>query len=633
MEVKDIKNPKFLKDLDYNELESLSKDIRTFLIENVSKTGGHLSSNLGVVELTMALHRNFNLPKDKIIFDVGHQAYVHKILTGRAKEFITLRQFNGLSGFQKREESKYDNYEAGHSSTSLSAALGFALARDKKREKNHVVAVIGDGSIGNGLSYEALNHIGDTNTRLIVILNDNEMSISKNVGALHNTLDKIRSTSKYHKTMQDTKSVLNKSVFLGKYLYKGVKYLKESFKKIYMKEGYLFEELGLNYYGPINGHDFKELDKYLEMAKNETQPVLLHVITKKGKGYRYAEEDKVGLWHGVGPFDIETGKFKAKNDGKISWSDIITKHLINLAKKDKKIMVITPAMANGSKLNHFKELYPERFIDVGIAEEHALVLANAISLEGEKPFVSIYSTFLQRGYDEIAQDIARMQGHVVIGIDRAGIVGEDGETHQGIYDIALLNNIPNLVIMAPSDEAMAGDMLYTAFKVKGPVAIRYSKDRIEEQESLYHSLELGKWEVSGYPEKVINDGYIISYGDFYNRALEIRDELKKKNIYLKVVNAMFIKPMDYVVLKEIVKQKKPVFVYEEVTSIGSLGSEIAKYLLECEFKSVFYDYAIKDEFIKQVKKEEVIKFLKLDNGSIIKDIEKRLNNANRSKNS
>lgn len=633
MDVKDIKNPKFLKDLGYKELESLSKDIRTFLIENVSKTGGHLSSNLGVVELTMALHRNFNLPKDKIIFDVGHQAYVHKILTGRAKEFMTLRQFNGLSGFQKREESKYDNYEAGHSSTSLSAALGFALARDKKGEKNHVVAVIGDGSIGNGLSYEALNHIGDTNTRLIVILNDNEMSISKNVGALHNTLDKIRSTSKYHKTMQDTKSVLNKSAFLGKYLYKGVKYLKESFKKIYMKEGYLFEELGLNYYGPINGHDFKELDKYLEMAKNETQPVLLHVITKKGKGYKYAEEDKVGLWHGVGPFDIETGKFKAKNDGKISWSDIITKHLINLAKKDKKIMAITPAMANGSKLNRFKELYPERFIDVGIAEEHALVLANAISLEGEKPFVSIYSTFLQRGYDEIAQDIARMQGHVVIGIDRAGIVGEDGETHQGIYDIALLNNIPNMVIMAPSDGAMAGDMLYTAFKVKGPVAIRYSKDRIEEQESFYHLLELGKWEVSGYPEKVINDGYIISYGDFYKRALEIRDKLKKKNIYLKVVNAMFIKPMDYEVLKEIVKQKKPVFVYEEVTSIGSLGSEIAKYLLECEFKSIFYDYAIKDEFIKQGKKEEVIKFLKLDNGSIIKDIEKRLNNANRSKNS
>lgn len=633
MDVKDIKNPKFLKDLGYKELESLSKDIRTFLIENVSKTGGHLSSNLGVVELTMALHRNFNLPKDKIIFDVGHQAYVHKILTGRAKEFVTLRQFNGLSGFQKREESKYDNYEAGHSSTSLSAALGFALARDKKGENNHVVAVIGDGSIGNGLSYEALNHIGDTNTRLIVILNDNEMSISKNVGALHNTLDKIRSTSKYHKTMQDTKSVLNKSAFLGKYLYKGVKYLKESFKKIYMKEGYLFEELGLNYYGPINGHDFKELDKYLEMAKNETQPVLLHVITKKGKGYKYAEEDKVGLWHGVGPFDIETGKFKAKNDGKISWSDIITKHLINLAKKDKKIMAITPAMANGSKLNHFKELYPERFIDVGIAEEHALVLANAISLEGEKPFVSIYSTFLQRGYDEIAQDIARMQGHVVIGIDRAGIVGEDGETHQGIYDIALLNNIPNMVIMAPSDGAMAGDMLYTAFKVKGPVAIRYSKDRIKEQESFYHLLELGKWEVSGYPEKIINDGYIISYGDFYKRALEIRDDLKKKNIYLKVVNAMFIKPMDYGVLKEIVKQKKPVFVYEEVTSIGSLGSEIAKYLLECEFRSIFYDYAIKDEFIKQGKKEEVIKFLKLDNGSIIKDIEKRLNNANRSKNS
>lgn len=624
MEIENIKDSKFLKDLDYNELEDLSKEIREFLIENISKTGGHLSSNLGVVELTIALHRNFNFPEDKIIFDVGHQAYVHKILTGRGKYFNTLRQFKGLSGFQKRSESKYDNYEAGHSSTSLSAALGFALSRDKKHLNNYVIALIGDGSIGNGLSFEALNHIGDANTRLIVILNDNEMSISKNVGALHNTLDKIRSTSKYHKTMQDTKYVLNKSKFLGKYLYKIVKGLKESFKKMYMKEGYLFEELGLNYYGPINGHDFRELDKYLKMAKKEMQPVLLHVITKKGKGYKYAENDKVGLWHGVGPFDIKTGEFKKVNDGKVSWSDVITRHLIKLAKEDKKIMAITPAMANGSKLNSFKNLYPDRFIDVGIAEEHALVLANAVSLEGLKPFVSIYSTFLQRGYDEVAQDIGRMNGHVVIGIDRAGIVGEDGETHQGIYDVSLLNNIPNMIIMAPSDSKMAGDMLYTAFRVESPVAIRYSKERIDFIESSYKLLEIGKWEISDYQEKESCDGYLISYGDFYNRALEIREFLKKKNIYLRVVNARFIKPMDKRILKEISKQNKPVFIYEEVVRIGSLGSEIAKYLLEHHYNNIFYDYAIPDEFIKQGKKEEVIKSLKLDNSSIIKDIEKRL---------
>ena len=629
MEIKDIKNPKFLKDLDYNELESLSTKIRTFLIANISKTGGHLSSNLGIVELTMAIHRNFNSPEDKIVFDVGHQAYVHKILTGRAKEFKNLRQLNGLSGFQKRAESKYDNYEAGHSSTSLSAALGFALARDMNGKKNHVIAVIGDGSIGNGLSYEALNHIGDANTRLIVILNDNEMSISKNVGALHNTLDRIRSTKKYHKTMQDTKSTLNNIPGVGKYLYKLVKYLKESFKKVYMKEGYLFEEFGLNYYGPINGHDFRELDKYLKMAKNETQPVLLHVITKKGKGYKYAEEDKIGLWHGVGPFEIETGKMLGSKDNKVSWSDVITKHLIKIAKNDKKIVAITPAMANGSKLNAFKEMYPKRFIDVGIAEEHALVLANAFALEGEKPFVAIYSTFLQRGYDEIQQDIARMQGHVVIGIDRAGIVGEDGETHQGIYDIALLNNIPNLIIMAPSDSKMAGKMLYTAFNQDLPVAIRYSKGKIEYQDIKYEKIEIGKWKVSSYLEKRSCDGYLISYGDFFREALAIEEALRKKNIYLQVINAMFIKPMDERILKELVRANKAVFVYEEVAGIGSLGSEIAKYLLEKGFKGKFYDYAIQDEFIKQGKKEEVIKVLKLNKESIIRDIEKRLNDANR----
>ncbi len=630
MKLENIKNPKFLKDLDYQELNELSTDIRKFLIENVAKTGGHLSSNLGIVELTIAIHKNFDCPKDKIIFDVGHQAYVHKILTGRAKDFKNLRKLNGLSGFQKISESIYDNYEAGHSSTSLSAALGFALARDMKHENNNVIAIIGDGSIGNGLCYEALNHIGDAKTKLIVILNDNEMSISKNVGALHNTLDRIRSTKKYHKTMKDTKSVLQKIPVVGKYLYYLMKHLKESLKKLYMKEGYLFEEFGLNYYGPINGHDFKELDKYLQMAKNETQPVLLHVITTKGKGYKYAQEDKIGLWHGVGPFDIETGKMLAPKDDRISWSDAIAKHLINIAKKDKKIIAITPAMANGSKLNSFKEKYPNRFIDVGIAEEHALILANAFSLEGEKPFVSIYSTFLQRGYDEIQQDLARMQGNVVIGIDRAGIVGEDGETHQGIFDIAILNNIPNIIIMAPHDSKEAGDMLYTAFQTKGLVAIRYSKDKVKYDEAKYTLQNIGEWKITSYLEKRTCDSYLISYGDFLNTALEIQEDLKAKNIYLQVINARYIKPMDIKILAMLAKQNKPVFVYEEVVSIGSLGSEIAKYLLEHNFNNIYENYTVPDEFIKQGKRAEIIKLLKLDKDSISKKIEKKMKNANRS---
>lgn len=630
--LEDLENPGFLKDLTYPELENLSKEIRTFLIENISKTGGHLSSNLGIVELTMAIHRNFDIPKDKLIFDVGHQSYVHKILTGRAKDFKTLRKYNGLSGFQKRSESIYDNYEAGHSSTSLSAALGFALARDMKKETNNVIAVVGDGSIGNGLCYEALNHIGDANTKLIVILNDNEMSISKNVGAIHNTLDKIRSTKKYHKTMQETKSILNSIPIVGKYTYKLVKYLKESFKKIYMKEGYLFEEFGLNYYGPINGHDFVELDKYLKMAANETQPVLLHVITQKGRGYKYAEEDIEGIWHGISPFDISTGKVKKVSDGKKSWSEVITDSLIKLASNDEKIIAITPAMANGSKLNKFKEAFPSRFIDVGIAEEHALVLANAMSLENLKPFVSIYSTFLQRGYDEIQQDIARMSGNVVIGIDRAGIVGEDGETHQGIYDISFLSSIPNMIIMAPADAEEASNMLYTAFNTPLPVAIRYSKASIDASiPKKSHSIKIGTWPIISYPERIAADGYIISYGDFLSNALLIQEALRQKNIYLKVVNARFIKPLDYHVLKEIVTENLPVFVYEEASKIGSLGSMISSYLLENGYTNTFDNLAIPDEFIKQGKREELIESLKLDVKSVTKIIERRVKNVNRSK--
>ncbi|MBP5408076.1 MAG: 1-deoxy-D-xylulose-5-phosphate synthase, partial [Bacilli bacterium] len=353
MNVIDIKNPKFLKKYKKNDLIKLSHDIREFLIDNISKTGGHLSSNLGVVDLTIAIHKVFDSPKDKIIFDVGHQSYTHKILTGRAKDFKSLRQFNGLSGFQKRSESVYDSYEAGHSSTSLSAALGFALARDLDKKDYHVIAVIGDGSISNGLAYEALNHIGSLDTPLIVILNDNEMSINENVGAMHNLLDKIRSNNGYKSMKKGTKSFLDKIPYLGKPIKKFLSLTKESIKKMYLKEGYVFEELGFEYYGPINGHDYKEMLAYLERAKNANHPVLLHVITEKGKGYPYSEEDLDGVWHGVTPFDKETGEIIKKNDDKIGWSSVISKKLVKLASEDKDIIAITPAMANGSKLNEF----------------------------------------------------------------------------------------------------------------------------------------------------------------------------------------------------------------------------------------------------------------------------------------
>ena len=609
MEIGNIKNPSFLKKMSVFELEELSRNIRNFLIDKISITGGHLSSNLGIVDLTIAIHKVFNAPKDKIIFDVGHQSYTHKILTGRAHEFDKLRQYNGLSGFQKMSESIYDCYEAGHSSTSLSAALGYAIARDLDKKKHNVVAIIGDGSIGNGLAYEALNHIGSLNTKLIVILNDNEMSISKNVGAIHNTLDKIRSNFKNEK--------IKKVPYLGKKIKSGTKLIKESFKKIYMKEGYLFEEFGFTYYGPINGHDYDEMISYLEMAKKSNRPVLLHVITEKGKGYKYAESDIEGIWHGISPFDKETGIIKSKNDGLISWSEVISNHLIDIAKTNKDIIAITPAMANGSKLNKFKEIYKDRFIDVGIAEEHALVMANSMAIAGKKPFVSIYSTFLQRGYDQVFHDIARMDSNVVIGIDRAGIVGEDGETHQGLYDIAFLNHIPNMIIAAPKNSSEAKGILEFAFNSKHPFAIRYSKQRIE-----YNSESLVISDYSWEEIKKGSDAVIITYGDFVNNAKIIANNLKKDKLNIGIINARFIKPIDTSMLDKIIKTKKPIIVYEEACLIGSLGSMISSYIVNSNTK--IKCFGIKDTFVKQGKYDIIIKKLGLDVDTMTSNIKEFL---------
>ena len=609
MEIGNIKNPSFLKKMSVFELEELSRNIRNFLIDKISITGGHLSSNLGIVDLTIAIHKVFNAPKDKIIFDVGHQSYTHKILTGRAHEFDKLRQYNGLSGFQKMSESIYDSYEAGHSSTSLSAALGYAIARDLDKKKHNVVAIIGDGSIGNGLAYEALNHIGSLNTKLIVILNDNEMSISKNVGAIHNTLDKIRSNFKNEK--------IKKVPYLGKKIKSGTKLIKESFKKIYMKEGYLFEEFGFTYYGPISGHDYDEMISYLEMAKKSNRPVLLHVITEKGKGYKYAESDIEGIWHGISPFDKETGIIKSKNDGLISWSEVISNHLIDIAKTNKDIIAITPAMANGSKLNKFKEIYKDRFIDVGIAEEHALVMANSMAIAGKKPFVSIYSTFLQRGYDQVFHDIARMDSNVVIGIDRAGIVGEDGETHQGLYDIAFLNHIPNMIIAAPKNSSEAKGILEFAFNSKHPFAIRYSKQRIE-----YNNESLVISDYSWEEIKKGSDAVIITYGDFVNNAKIIANNLKKDKLNIGIINARFIKPIDTLMLDKIIKTKKPIIVYEEACLIGSLGSMISSYIVNSNTK--IKCFGIKDTFVKQGKYDIIIKKLGLDVDTMTSNIKEFL---------
>ena len=498
-----------------------------------------------------------------------------------------------------------------------------AIARDKQNKKNNIIAIIGDGSMGNGLAYEALNHIGSIKTKLIIILNDNEMSISKNVGGLHNSLDKIRSNYNYNTAKDKTKSFLNKIPIVGDSISKGIGKIKSSIKKIYLNDGFLFEELGIKYYGPINGHDYKELIQYLEMAKKENEPVLIHVITEKGKGYLPSEQDKIGSWHGVGPFDIETGKVIKKEDGLVTWSEVISNHLINLTKRNNEIMVITPAMAGGSKLLKYKELYPDNFIDAGIAEEHALVLANGMSIEGLIPFVSIYSTFLQRGYDQVLHDIARMNTPVIIGIDRAGIVGEDGETHQGIYDLTFLLPIPNLIISTPKDSIEAGNLLYTAILSKRPFAIRYSKDKLSYKEEKYQIIPIGSWETIEEGK----DAVLITYGSLIPKAINIKQKLSKK-IDLSIVNARYQKPIDEKLFNNILNQYNQIFIYEETTYINSLGSYLVNYANKQNYKGNINIFAIKDEFIKQGKKEAVLKLLELDETSIINKITKIINDKN-----
>ena len=616
MEVNKIKDPSFLKDLSISELETLSEDMRKFILESVSKTGGHLSSNLGIVDLTIALLKVFDAKKDVILFDVGHQCYPYKILTGRADKFNTLRQKDGLSGFQSIKESIYDKYEAGHSSTSISTGVGYALARDLDHKDYNVISVIGDGSISNGIAYEALNQLGDLQTKQIIILNDNQMSISKNVGAIHNALDSIRASKGYNDTKKNAKNILNKTK-VGKLFTIFINKIKRNLKKFYTRKGSIFTDFNIEYYGPINGHDYKELLKYLEIAKNETKPVILHVITQKGKGYKLAEDDKTGKFHGVGKFDLKTGEALSKNNLP-SFSEIISSYTYNFAKKDKDIICITPAMGYGSKLDIIKEKLPNQYIDVGMAEEHGLILANGLALAGKKPIVFIYSTFLQRGYDMLVHDIARMNTGVIFCIDRAGINGGDGISHQGVFDIPMMQHIPNIIISAPKDAKEANDLLYTALKINRPFAIRYPKANLKYDYNKAENLQIGSWEKISEG----NDLTIITYGLFVDNAIKVANELKKENINAQVINARFIKPFDKDMFKKIVNENKPIIIYEDSLINGSLGSVLAQEIQKYDTKSKLYLYGVKDEFIKHASRDELIQIEGLDIDSIKKNIKK-----------
>jgi len=605
---------KKIKEMQVTEMQELAIDIRKFILENVSSTGGHLSSNLGIVDLTIAMMKIFDPEKDIFLYDVGHQCYPYKILTGRSEAFTSLRKKDGLSGFQSISESKYDRFEAGHSSTSIGTGLGMAIARDLDKNNYNIISIIGDGSISNGLAYEALNQIGDMQAKQIIILNDNQMSISENVGAIHNVLDSIRSGKGYNKAKKNTKNILNKTK-IGKNIAKGLNSVKENLKKIYLNKGSLFDDFGIEYYGPINGHDYEELLKYLEIAKNENGPVLLHVITQKGMGYPLAEEDKIGKFHGISAFDTNTGELK-KVANLPSYSEIISSYVYNFARKDKDIICITPGMCYGSKLDTIKEKLPNQFIDVGIAEEHGLLLANGLALNNKKPIFFVYSTFLQRGYDELVHDIARMKTGVTLCIDRAGLVPGDGVSHQGVFDIPMMMNIPNMIITMPKDAKEANDLICTSLACNAPFAIRYPKINIKYDYGKDQVLPIGSWDVARKGQ----DAFIITYGDFVGRAINIAEQLAKENLDISVINARFIKPYDKKMFSQIVKMNKPIYIYEESMKLGSLGSVLAQDVLEYNFSSKFKIFAINDEFLTHASREELIKLTALDEQTIINKI-------------
>ncbi|WP_127494344.1 1-deoxy-D-xylulose-5-phosphate synthase [Paenibacillus glycanilyticus] len=568
-----INGPQDLKDLSVGELERLAEEIRQFLIEKLSVTGGHLAPNLGVVELTLVLHYLFDSPKDKFLFDVGHQSYVHKVLTGRKDRFDTLRKYKGLCGFVKRAESEHDVWEAGHSSTSLSAAMGMALARDLKGENNRVVAVIGDGALTGGMALEALNHIGDEKRKLIVVLNDNEMSIAPNVGAMHHYLSKIRTDRHYQKAKDELQHLLNKIPAIGGKLAKTAERFKDSLKYL-LVSGILFEQFGFTYLGPVDGHDMEQMLELFKQADSIPGPVLVHVITVKGKGYSPAEVDSF-KWHGISPYKIESGQV-VKAVGPPMYTEVFGNALIELAEKDKRIVAVTPAMPGGSGLLQFAERFPNRMIDVGIAEQHAATMSAALAMEGMKPVYAVYSTFLQRAYDQVVHDICRQNANVVFAIDRAGFVGPDGETHQGVYDIAFLRHVPNLVIMMPKDENELRRMMKTAIDYnEGPIAVRYP--RINglgvKMDEVMRPLPIGKWETLREGDSAV----ILAMGPMIQVAEEAADLLKRDGLNVQIVNARFIKPLDEEMLLSFAAEGKHILVIEESSELGGFGSSVMEF--------------------------------------------------------
>lgn len=595
-----INLPQDIKKLNFSELNQLAKEIREFIITTVAETGGHLASSLGVVELTLALHYAFDTPKDKIVWDVGHQTYPHKIITGRKEKFNTLRQYGGISGFPRREESEYDTFNVGHASTAISAALGIAAARELNNEDYKVIAVVGDGSLTGGLAYEGLNHAGHLGYDFIVVLNDNAMFISKSVGAIAKMLVKLLTLGLVKKIETKIDKFLRRLHFIGGYLLRVAKRF-----KLLMFPGMLFEEMGFAYVGPVDGHDIKELVEVFNSIKNFQGPVVVHILTTKGKGYKPAEK-KPEKYHGVGKFEIENGVVK-KDTSKMTFTDIFSKTVTTLAKQNDKIIGITAAMIEGCGLEEFASNFPKRFFDVGIAEEHAVTFAAGLAIEGYIPVCAIYSTFLQRAFDQIIHDVALQNLHVIFMIDRAGLVGEDGPTHHGVFDLSYLRLIPNMTIMVPKDGNELKNMLYTAINyISGPIAIRYPKDFVPEENVSFETFEkifVGKSEIiKDFKNK---NTIFLALGPKIYDILKI---LNEENKDCGVVNMRFLKPLDEEVLLQLGNNKK-IFTIEENTIIGGFFSAISEFFIKNNINNKVVPFAIPDKFITFGKKsllEEIV---------------------------
>ncbi len=581
-----------LKKLDIAQKKKLADEIRDYILETISTNGGHLASNLGVVELTIALHSVFNVPEDKIIWDVGHQTYTHKILTGRKEQFKKIRTKEGIAGFPKINESEADCFNTGHSSTSISVALGMARARDLKKQKNNIIAVIGDGALTGGMALEALNDAGSSNSKIIVILNDNEMSISKNVGGVNMLLSKLRTKKLYSRTNIKLKAIIGKIPKVGPFFVKVVQRIKRGVKQLIIPKMY-FEDIGFTYLGPVDGHDIEKLESILELSKQVDKPVLIHVLTKKGKGYKIAEQNP-DKFHATGSFDLKTGKSKTQKAK--DYSKVFGDKLIKLAEKNDKIVAITAAMKDGTGLKEFSHRFPTRFFDVGIAEQHALGLAAGLAKEGMIPVVPIYASFYQRAYDQVIHDICLQNLPVVMCVDRAGLVGADGETHHGAFDMSFFKIIPNLTILAPKDFKELEQMLKFAVNLGTPVVIRYPRGKESEEAFTKHDeVMLGKAEVLQEGKDIT----IIGIGKTVSSAMELAQKLKEENIQAEVINARFLKPFDKETVRKSISKTRDVITLEDNCLIGGLGSEVKELIAEnSSMQDINIEcYGIEDKFM------------------------------------